>query len=214
MPNQQIKLPVSLTAAEKRLASIDSLVTSRGWERAAIVAAFVRSGGQGSYQQEQEQKLEKQLLTPSEFAAKGIQGLRHRNTVAAYRDLWLATGRPAVPGKLVDLDGLGEEAEAAATPSELDPMSALRAMWEIDAFLGESAAADLQRFGVGWNVAARQGEANQARHLATRLESQAVRLSRAMTTETDPMRAAMMEMRARLSEAEAANQETFSRAVR
>lgn len=69
------------------------------------------------------------------------------------------------------------------------------------------------RFRAGWNDTAKQGEANQARHLATRLESQQIRLDKAVTHETDPATIALMQMRARLSGAEADNQRTFAETV-
>jgi hypothetical protein len=68
-------------------------------------------------------------------------------------------------------------------------------------------------FAAGWNNRARQGEANQARHLATRLETQKVRLERASGHETDPARAAMMRMVATTAQATAVIQRDFAHVI-
>jgi len=47
----------------------------------------------------------------------------------------------------------------------------------------------------GWNQTAMQGEANQARHLTTRLESQGVRLGKAADVEPDPAQATVLRMK-------------------
>lgn len=65
-------------------------------------------------------------------------------------------------------------------------------------------------FTCGWNDEARRGEGNQARHLATRLATQAVRLERQSGHETDVGRAYAMRVRARASEVEALNQQDFA----
>jgi hypothetical protein len=93
------------------------------------------------------------------------------------------------------------------------------------------AAADLKRFGpsdlffrtpapkngytagIGWNTFAKAGMANQARHLATRLESQVEDARRAVKHETDPAKAAMLRMVTRSSAAEAANQRDFATVI-
>lgn len=97
----QVRVPPSIETAVQKLASVDSLVTAKEWERAAIVAAFVRVGGQG-------QNSSSGKLTSTQFAAKGISGLRSPETVIRYRDAWLTTGRVSAPGATVDLDGLGD----------------------------------------------------------------------------------------------------------
>lgn len=95
-----IKIPRTLDSARRKLGGIDDLLTATNWERAAIVAAFTRTGGQGH-------KDRSVLLTTYEFAALGIKGLTSHVTVRRYRDAWLSTGREAAPGRSVDLDGLG-----------------------------------------------------------------------------------------------------------
>lgn len=45
-----------------------------------------------------------------------------------------------------------------------------------------------------WNKTAQQGEGNQLRHLATRAESEAVRLEKAAPNEPDPVKAALMRL--------------------
>ena len=79
-----IHIPASIEEASDALTGIESLLTRKGWERAAIVAAFVRKaqgqrtslGSQGS-------------LTVEGFARLGIVGLRDPNTVRAHVQNWL-----------------------------------------------------------------------------------------------------------------------------
>jgi len=97
----QVAIPATIGQAEERLASIDSLVTAKNWHRAAIVAAFVTlTEGKGKRNVTSD-------ISPVEFAAKGIAGLRSKNTVQRYVEAWEASGHPRpVPGESVTLPDL------------------------------------------------------------------------------------------------------------
>lgn len=97
----EVRVPSSIETAVHKLTSVDSLVTAKEWERAAIVAAFVRKGGQGH-------KARTGFMEVASFASLGIAGLRSPESVRRYRDAWLTTGRASTPGAVVDLDGLGD----------------------------------------------------------------------------------------------------------
>lgn len=72
----KVTIPATVAEAADALGAIDRLLTSRAWERAAIVAAFVTPSG----------------LTADEFAALGIRGLTTPATVRLYVERWLALG--------------------------------------------------------------------------------------------------------------------------
>jgi hypothetical protein len=88
----KVDIPATIGQAKRRLASLEGIATATEWERAAIVAAFVREGGsQVTY-------------SAHGFAALGIAGLRSRNTVRRYLRIWDAerATRPE-PGTTVSL---------------------------------------------------------------------------------------------------------------
>lgn len=94
-----IAIPSTIERARARLADIDSLLTSKGWERAAVVAAFVRLGeAQGAH-------AKKGMMGTVQFAALGIAGLTKVDTVRMYVQAWLDAngGEYPQPGKTVAL---------------------------------------------------------------------------------------------------------------
>jgi len=94
-----VKIPRSVEEAETQLGILGALIHSREWERAAIVAAFVEVGSQGVGKVSSD-------LSPAEFAAKGIAGLRSKNTVQRYAEAWLSERPRPKPGEEIDLTGL------------------------------------------------------------------------------------------------------------
>ena len=87
-----IQIPKSLAEAATSLGAIDSLLTAKGWERAAVVAAFVRfdTGTGGS-------AVEVPHLSARSFAALGIAGLKSDATVRLYVNRWLEYSQGVYP---------------------------------------------------------------------------------------------------------------------
>lgn len=98
-----VRIPRTLSSAERTLNEIGGLVTAKEWERAAVVAAFTIEGKPGPGD-----RIAGDAISIREFARKGIIGLASQNTIRRYRDAWKATGRVAAPGKTVDLADLPE----------------------------------------------------------------------------------------------------------
>ncbi len=100
---ETLLIPASLESATERLVSIDGLVTAKEWQRAAIVAAFVEPrSGEGRPLQSTVKS--DSFLSPGQFAALNIAGLRSINTVRRYHDAWMRDGRQRpVPGEPVPL---------------------------------------------------------------------------------------------------------------
>lgn len=90
-----ITTPASLTDALDRLGALDRLIRVREWEKAAILATFVRLDGDGN----------RKTCSPAEFAARGIAGLRTQETVRMYVGRWLeqSNGRYPKPGSTVQI---------------------------------------------------------------------------------------------------------------
>jgi len=78
-----IHIPSTVGEATERLTGVESLLTACRWERAAIVAAFVRVSTRGV------QTPAGEHLGPQGFADLGISGLKKRETVALYVNRWL-----------------------------------------------------------------------------------------------------------------------------
>jgi hypothetical protein len=111
-----ITIPRSREDMVSRLTGIQRLLTATQWEKAAILAAFVRiserGGDRGNQHTGGKVKSDSATLTPDEFAALGIAGLRSKNTIVRYVRRWIATTRPIPkPGDQVDLDGLPDWTE-------------------------------------------------------------------------------------------------------
>jgi hypothetical protein len=98
----KVKMPASLEEAVGALSGIEKLLQAREWERAAIVATFVRpeaSGGRPA-----KAAATSGFLNVEQFAALGVQGLRSKDTVKMYLRRWLdASGSYPEPGEEVTL---------------------------------------------------------------------------------------------------------------
>lgn len=96
----EITIPASVDEAVDKLGSLGKLLTATEWERAAILAAFVRLDEHGG----DKTKTESSLASTAEFAAKGIVGLKSKDTVRRYVNAWMdeVKVRPT-PGQPVDL---------------------------------------------------------------------------------------------------------------
>lgn len=81
-----ITIPTTIDKAADRLASIDGLVTATEWERAAIVAAFVRKGRPGIARNAKSSL----HLTVREFADRRISGLTSHAAIRRYLNAWAA----------------------------------------------------------------------------------------------------------------------------
>jgi len=93
-------IPASIDEAVSNLNGIEALLTAKGWERAAIVAAFVRLGEHGVSPAKATSS-----LSTHEFAALGIAGLKSKDTVRTYVQRWLDAnnGKHPKPGSKVKL---------------------------------------------------------------------------------------------------------------
>lgn len=106
----KIQIPASVNEAVEKLGSLGKLLTATEWERAAIVAAFVEEGeGRGKSVNASSS------ISPQEFAALGITGLRSKDTVRRYVRAWMdeVGTRPqaghsvSLPSKLFPNDSRG-----------------------------------------------------------------------------------------------------------
>lgn len=84
-----ITTPASLEEAKRQLGGLGELITAKKWERAAIVATFVRLAEREG--RPSSGTATSGSLTPAEFAAFGINGLRSRMSVTKYVQAWLDT---------------------------------------------------------------------------------------------------------------------------
>lgn len=97
---EKVSIPVSVEDAILSLTGIESLMTAKDWERAAIVYAFT-ANQQGS--QSGSRKVVNRLGV-KEFADLGIAGLTTQDTVRKYRTIWAEYGTPGIqPGDEVAL---------------------------------------------------------------------------------------------------------------
>lgn len=85
-----IHIPTEIAEAVETLSSIEQLLTAQRWERAAIVAAFVRLSTKGAH-------LNGEMMSPGQFAALGISGLKSATTVQLYVERWLETHEGVYP---------------------------------------------------------------------------------------------------------------------
>lgn len=79
-----ITVPSNLDQAVERLATLEGIATATGWERAAIVYAFVDRPGTCRKQDQSKGA----LISTHDFAAFGIVGLKSQHTVERYYDAW------------------------------------------------------------------------------------------------------------------------------
>ena len=94
----RINIPASIEDATERLTGIESLLTAQRWERAAIVAAFVRlNDGPGGNDPRAIVNGDNGVMTSTQFAELGIMGLRSTNTVRTYVNRWLEHSQGVYP---------------------------------------------------------------------------------------------------------------------
>jgi hypothetical protein len=93
---QKIKIPATVEEAVSELSGIDALLTAKGWERAAIVAAFVRLGQSGDNRFTVGANTGP-YESPKSFAALGIAGLKSKDTVQSYVQRWLEASQGVYP---------------------------------------------------------------------------------------------------------------------
>jgi hypothetical protein len=103
-------IPRSFAAAEKRLTDIDGLVTATEWERAAIVATFVRKGAGNGRPKSGNHGEPTEVSSVAAFAKKRIAGLRNERTITKYLDAWVDHSGFEVPepGDVIPVDELPE----------------------------------------------------------------------------------------------------------
>jgi len=77
---KKITIPGSIEEAETALNGLEALLTAKEWQKAAIVAAFVKPGIR---------KRQGQFMTTSQFADLRISGLQSQNTIVMYVQRWL-----------------------------------------------------------------------------------------------------------------------------
>lgn len=144
MEHNPIRIPSTLDGARERLAQIEGIITAKGWERAAIVWAFVDRPGSGPRVDRENPRTGISKISATDFAALGFAGLRSSETVAHYHKAWqeaIDTGKakPVKPGDRVEVpdlewpprnkhlneihdqgqrDAVIEEAEAAGTSAD------------------------------------------------------------------------------------------------
>jgi hypothetical protein len=143
----KVDIPVSLTAATERLASIGELLTATEWTRAAIIAAFVRLND-GPGQPPQRIAKSRHSLSTYDFAELGIVGLQTPDTVRRYVKAWLAVndGKYPTPGRTVKLPSTSfppEEANLGSRITESSIAKAIREKPAIAAAAAEALADDL-----------------------------------------------------------------------
>lgn len=102
-------VPASLDEAITALEGLGALLTATEWERAAIVYAFSAESGQG--RRNDLTSVESPKLTPIQFAALGIAGLKSDRTVRDYRKRWQQAvedgdAAPVTAGETIDLPDL------------------------------------------------------------------------------------------------------------
>ena len=99
-----ITIPNNIEDATSELTGIESLLTAQGWARCAIIASFVWLDSEGGDQTTKTTD----RLSPAEFAALKIAGLKSAVTVRKYVRFWLTAsgGRYPLPGEDVDLPAM------------------------------------------------------------------------------------------------------------
>lgn len=84
-----MKIPADRESAIQRLTALDKAISARQWERAAIVAAYVRPAKRG---RPQSGNSGNPLFNVSEFTRLGIHGLTTGESVRAYLRAWELSG--------------------------------------------------------------------------------------------------------------------------
>ncbi len=98
-----IRLPKTIDQAVERLTGVESLLTATEWERAAIVYTFTEIRPQGE-RTDLASSSKVRIESVSAFAARGIAGLKSKDTVRRYHEAWAEYGDINIqPGSQVDL---------------------------------------------------------------------------------------------------------------
>jgi hypothetical protein len=84
---ETIQLPRTIGSAQKILEGIEGLLTAKEWEKAAIVWAFTYESSPGP-KAAGEIGIDLYRSSISDFARKGISGLKTKVTIIAYRKAW------------------------------------------------------------------------------------------------------------------------------
>ena len=94
-----IHLPETIDQAIIQLTGVESLLTATEWERAAIVFTFTElAEGKGKNLNASSS------ISVVDFAAKGIAGLKSKDTVRRYHELWAEHGDTSIqPGDQAEL---------------------------------------------------------------------------------------------------------------
>jgi hypothetical protein len=101
MTSKKITIPADIDAAVADLNGLGALITAKEWHRAAIVAAYVTLG-------EKHVHIDRDAtssISPVEFAALGIVGLKSKDTVRRYVENWTKVAGLAAPrpGEIITL---------------------------------------------------------------------------------------------------------------
>lgn len=150
-PRTKITLPATIEEAASALAEIDSLLTAKEWHRAAIVAAFVVISESCAHHAKTSMRRE----TPLQFAARGLVGLRSKDTVRRYAQAWQSAvdrgkAKAVSPGDTVLLPALDWPPKPTSRQSAAEP--------EREA---QSASEPVATSLVGYEAARRQKQADQ-----------------------------------------------------
>jgi hypothetical protein len=129
----QAKIPASLQDAIETLSGISALLVAKEWERAAIVYAFTRDGGEGGATAENRSSSTTVPMTPRQFAGLGLIGLASDSSVRNYRKAWAsamedgaAEARPGVTVELPQLPWKGTFGESTPAVQERTARSFIR----------------------------------------------------------------------------------------
>jgi hypothetical protein len=104
-PRQRFTIPRDPRKADELAGELGALATAVAWQRAAIVYARVRV--QEAQGRPTAKKANSGLLSPAQYALRGIHGLRSRTTVRSYWKAWDA----AVADGIAQPVSLGDEVE-------------------------------------------------------------------------------------------------------
>jgi len=139
-----VSIPKSVGEAQARLTDVERLLTAKEWERAAIVAAFVRlDRGNGG---RKEVRTSTHFVSAREFARRGVIGLKSDRTVSFYVKAWLGAndGNYPEPGSTVTLPTIDFPSQPVNAGSRPTPTNIGKQLAE-DPKLAQAAATALTR---------------------------------------------------------------------